>query len=51
MLVENLEELIDLSLQEITELLDQLGPKSPTTQLFPHSPPQSSPQTMAGIVN
>ena len=40
MLVEILEELFDLSLQEITEPLDQLGPKSPRAQVFPQSPPQ-----------
>ena len=29
-LVESLEELVDLSIQEIIQPLDQLGPKSPT---------------------
>ena len=42
-LVENLEELVDLSIQEITQLLDQLGPESPTAQVFSHSSPQYPP--------
>ena len=39
MLVENLKELLYFSLQEITEPLYQLGPESPTAQVFFHSPP------------
>ena len=51
MLVENLEELLDFSLQKIIEPLDQIGPKSPIAQVFPHSPPHSPPRIVAGIVN
>ena len=47
MLVENLEELLDFYLQEITQPLDQLGPESPTAQVFPHSPHR----IMAEIIN
>ena len=39
-LVENLEELFNLSLQEITKPLDQLGPESLIAHFFPHFPPQ-----------
>ena len=42
-LVENLEELVDFFLQEITQPLDQLGPESPMDQVFLHSPPQYLP--------
>ena len=51
MLLENLEELFDLSLQEITKPLDQLGPNSPIAQVFPHSSSQSPPQIMVVVVN
>ena len=44
-LVENLEELVDVSIQEIVELLDQLGLDSPIFQSPLQSPPQSRPQT------
>ena len=50
-LVEKLEELVDLSIQEITQPLDQLRPESPTTQIFPHSPPQYPPRVMVADVN
>ena len=43
MLVENLEELVDLSIQEIIEPLDQLGLEYPTAQFFLHYPPQYLP--------
>ena len=43
MVVENLEELLDFSLQEIIEPLDHWGPESPTAQVFSHSPPQYQP--------
>ena len=33
-LVENLEELVDLSIQEIIQPLDQLGPESPAASVF-----------------
>ena len=33
-LVENLEELVDLSIQEIVQPLDQLDPESPTVSIF-----------------
>ena len=39
-LVENLEELVNLSIQEIIQLLDQLGPEYPTTQYPPWYPPR-----------
>ena len=41
--MENLEELVDLSIQEIVRPLDQLDPKSPTALVFNQSPPQSPP--------
>ena len=44
--MENLEELVDLSIQEITQPLDQSGTKYPITQVFPHYPPYSTPQVM-----
>ena len=50
LLVENLEELVEFSFQEITQPLNQLGPESPTDQAFPNSPPQSTLQVMA-VVN
>ena len=54
-LVENLEELFDLSIQDIAQPLDQLGPKSPIVHSPISSPPQSPPQTpcriMVGKVN
>ena len=48
--MENLEELVDLSIQEITQPIDQLGLEYPTTQVFPHSPPQYPPRFMV-VVN
>ena len=36
---------MDLSIQEIIQPLDQLGPESPIVQSLLHSPPQSPPQT------
>ena len=39
--MENLEELVDLSIQEIVQPLDQLDPESPTVSVFSQSPPQS----------
>ena len=40
---------MDLSIQEITQPLDQLGPESPIAQVFPHSPPQSPPRVIEVI--
>ena len=53
-LVGNLEELVNLSLQQIVQPLDQLGPDSLYCSIFQspiHCPPQSHPQIMAGNVN
>ena len=47
--MENLEELVYFSLQEVTQPLDQLGPKSPKAQSFLHSPPQSMLQVMEAV--
>ena len=41
--------MVDLSLQEITQPLDQLGPESPMAQSFSHSPPQYSPRVMVDV--
>ena len=49
--MENLEELVDLSIQEIVQPLDQLGPESLATLVFSQSPPQYPPRIMAGNVN
>ena len=49
--MENLEELVYLSIQEMIQPLDQLGPESPTAQFFPHSPPQSPPRVMVVAIN
>ena len=49
--MENLKELVDLSIQEIVQPLDQLGPESPTASVFSQYTPQSPPQIMAGNVN
>ena len=38
-LVENLEELVDLSIQEIVQPLDQLGLESPIASVFSQYPP------------
>ena len=46
-LVENLEELVDLSIQEIVQPLDQLDLESPVVSVLSQSPPQ----IMAGNVN
>ena len=48
-LVENLEELVDLSIQEIVHPLDQLGLESPTVLVLCHSQPQCPPQIMDSI--
>ena len=48
--MENLEELVDLSIQEIVQPLDQLDPESPIVSLFSQSPPQCPPQIM-DVVN
>ena len=50
MLVGNFEELVDLTLQEIVQPLDQLGPDSPSCSPF-CTPVQSPPRIMAGNVN
>ena len=49
--MENLEELVDPSIQEIIQPLDQLGPESPIASVFSQSPPQYPPRIMAGSVN
>ena len=51
MLVENLEELVYFSLQEITQPIDKLGPETPTIQAYPYPPPQSPSRVMAATVN
>ena len=54
MLVGYFEELVDLTLQEIVQPLDQLGLDSPPCSPFRspvQSPPQSPPRIMAGNVN
>ena len=42
-IVENLEELVDLSIQEIVQPLDQLGPESHAASVFSQYPPQYPP--------
>ena len=49
--MENLEELVDLSIQEICQPIDQLGPESPIAKVSPHCPPQYPPQVMVVVVN
>ena len=48
-LVENLEEPVDLSIQEIVQPLDQLGLESPAVSVFSQYPPHSPPQIMVGV--
>ena len=48
--MENLEDLVDLSIQEIVQPLDQLGADSPTVQSLLQSPPQS-PQRIMVVAN
>ena len=43
--------MVDLSIQEITQPIDQLGPNYPTAQVLPHSPPQYPALVMATAVN
>ena len=38
--MENLEELVDLSIQEIVHSLDQLGLESPAASIFSQPPPR-----------
>ena len=49
--MENLEELVDFSLQEITQPIDQLGPESPVAQAFSYSPPKYPLRVMVVVVN
>ena len=42
---------MDLSIQEIIQPLDQLGPDSPTAHVFTHSPPEYPTQVMAAATN
>ena len=46
---ENLEELVDLSIQEIVQPLDQLDPDSRANSVFSQSPPHCPPQIMADV--
>ena len=42
--------MVDLSIQEIVQPLDQFGPESPAASVFSQSPPQSSPRIVL-VVN
>ena len=47
--MENLEELVDLSIQEIVQPIDQLGLESPAASVFMQSPPPYPPQIMVAF--
>ena len=48
MLVGDLEELVETTLQEVVQPLNQVGPNTPCC-LPVHSPPHSPPRLMAGV--
>ena len=49
--MEILEELVDLSIQEIVQPLDQLYPESPAVSIVSQSPPQSPSRIMFLLIN